>query len=125
MFSTRPSLSWRYGTLAVFALLLVLWSLSSPRTAPHRGQIATWVNDELSEHLNIPASNPDRPAEPLSLQAPITYSHSRFDGEGLVDFKKPEGLRVVAMVLAGRREFVSILECYMRVSCPCLHGDLD
>ena len=116
MFLTRPSLYWRYGTLTVLALCLVLWFLSSTRIAPHRGQIATWVNDELSEHLNIPATGTNEPAEHLSVQASTPYSHSRFDGEGLENFKKPEGLRVVAMVLAGRREFVSILECYMKVS---------
>lgn len=35
--------------------------------------------------------------------------------EGITDFKRPEGLKIVALVFYGRPATVSILDCYLKV----------
>lgn len=44
--------------------------------------------------------------------------------EGVTDWVKPEGLRIVGLVFFGRPESVGILDCYLKVCIQEEHGTL-
>src|SRR5689334_16621533 len=90
---------WRIGALAAATLCLVLFFLSS--SVP-KEQLTKWkdkVNDGLSSTLNVQSDSP--------------YSKARFYGNtDLTAFQKPPQ-KIVGFILAGRREYVHILDCYL------------
>lgn len=75
---------------------------------PSRGQVQ-WKAWPFQQN-NVP----DTPTSRVNLSTPEAHSNLMKD---VTVWKKPPGMKVVALIFYGRRRYVSVLECYLKVGC--------
>ena len=101
MLGPRLNNSWRVRILAI-VVFLVLCTFFFPSSSRDE---ASYRGSELSKY---------RKNSHKSVQAAHLTQHPF--REPIENFEKPLDFRIVALVFFGRREYVQILDCYLKVS---------
>lgn len=104
MLGPRLNNSWKLRSFAIALFLILctfLFTSANPDAAPYRAWKTT---SELSKY---------RKSSHKGIQASHLTQHPF--KEPIENFEKPLDFRIVALVFFGRREYVSILDCYLQV----------
>lgn len=105
---------------AVLVLCGILWTAYYLGATDHVGFGPSRPDHAANKgfHYTKPANEVNEGAKPDAVKEPIIPAekeHRPFSSHAAIDVVVPEGVKVIALIFFGRKEYVTILDCYLRV----------